>query len=152
MSMKDTRRIGVYLCLLMTVFNMTLSYAQQQTDYKTMVSTYRLAGPYEVVARDGEFRGSKGGSERDMKMAWDCARSGQHEKALEIINAYAGKLQRLDGHDAPLCLIQGYWLCRAMMIEKSLTPGPSPKERGVVTSGNVSKSLRSKTGMPASSI
>ena len=82
-------------------------------------SNYKLAGPYEVVARDGEFRGSKGGSERDMKAAWDCARNGQHEKALEIINAYAGKLQRLDGHDAPLCLIQGYWLCRAMMIEKT---------------------------------
>ena len=78
-----------------------------------------MAGPYEVVARDGEFRGSKGGSERDMKAAWDCAQKGQHEKALEIINAYADKLQRLDGHDAPLCLIQGYWLCRAMMIEKA---------------------------------
>ena len=30
-------------------------------------SNYKMAGPYEVVARDGEFRGSKGGSERDMK-------------------------------------------------------------------------------------
>lgn len=100
-----------------------LACAAQQSDYK-------MAGPYEVVARDGQYRSSKGGSERDMKMAWDCARKGQHEKALEIINAYADKLQRLDGHDAPLCLIQGYWLCRAMMIEKSLTPNPSPKERG----------------------
>ena len=90
-----------------------LSYGfAQQIDYK-------MAGPYEVVARDGEFRKSKGGSERDMKAAWDCAQNGQHEKALEIINAYAEKLQRLDGHDAPLCLIQGYWLCRAMMIEKA---------------------------------
>jgi len=78
-----------------------------------------MAGPYEVVARDGEFRKSKAGSECDMKAAWDCAQSGKHEKALEIINAYADKLQRLDGHDAPLCLIQGYWLCRAMMIEKA---------------------------------
>ena len=86
-------------------------YAQQ--------GEYKMAGPYEVVARDGEFRKSKGGSERDMKAAWDCALKGQHEKALEIINAYADKLQRLDGHDAPLCLIQGYWLCRAMMIEKT---------------------------------
>lgn len=82
-------------------------------------SDYKLAGPYEVVARDGEYCGSKGGSERDMKAAWGCAQKGQHEKALEIINAYADKLQRLDGHDAPLCLIQGYWLCRAMMIEKA---------------------------------
>ncbi|MBO4613166.1 MAG: alginate lyase family protein [Bacteroidaceae bacterium] len=85
-----------------------------------------MAGPYEVVARDGEFRGSKGGSERDMKAAWDFAKEGKHDEARRIINAYAETLQRLDGHDAPLCLIQGYWLCRAI----SLTPSPSPKERG----------------------
>ena len=80
---------------------------------------YRMSGPYEVVARDGEFRGSKSGSERDMKAAWDLAKAGRHEEALGIINAYAAVLQRLDGHDAPLCLIQGYWLCRAMQEVKS---------------------------------
>ena len=85
---------------------------------------YKMAGPYEVVARDGEFRASKGGSERDMKAAWDFAKEGKHDEAKRIINAYAEKLQRLDGHDAPLCLIQGYWLCRAM----GLIPNPSPKE------------------------
>ena len=74
-----------------------------------------MAGPYEVVARDGEFRGSKNGSERDMKAAWDLAREGKHDEARRIIDAYAEKLQRLDGHDAPLCLIQGYWLCRSIM-------------------------------------
>lgn len=85
----------------------------QQTDY----SDYKMAGPYTVVARDGEFRSSKNGSERDMRAAWELAKAGNHEKAREIIDAYAEKLQRLDGHDAPLCLIQGFWLCRAMMIE-----------------------------------
>ena len=30
---------------------------------------YKMAGPYEVVARDGQYRHSKGGSERDMKAA-----------------------------------------------------------------------------------
>ncbi len=89
-----------------------------QTDY----STYRMAGPYEVVARDGEFARTKGGSERDMYAAWQCAQQGLHSKAREIIDAYAGQLQRFDGHDAPLCLIQAYWLCRAMMIE---APGNS---------------------------
>ena len=79
---------------------------------------YRMSGPYEVVARDGEFRGSKGGSERDMKAAWNLAQEGKYDEALRIINAYAETLQRLDGHDAPLCLIQGYWLCRAMMLLK----------------------------------
>jgi len=81
--------------------------------------TYKMAGPYEVVARDGQYRSSKGGSERDMKAAWNLAKEGKHDEALSIINAYADKLQRLDGHDAPLCLIQGYWLCRAMIIEKA---------------------------------
>ena len=99
------------IVLSFVIWPLSYGFAQQ--------SEYKLAGPYEVVARDGEFRKSKGGSERDMKAAWDCAQNGQHEKALEIINAYANRLQRLDGHDAPLCLIQGYWLCRAMMIEKA---------------------------------
>ena len=40
-----------------------------------------------------------------------------------IINAYAKTLQRLEGHDAPLCLIQGYWLCRAMVAVKSILSG-----------------------------
>ena len=78
--------------------------AAAQPDY----TNYKMAGPYEVVARDGQYRASKGGSERDMKAAWECARLGLHAKALEIINAYADKLQRFEGHDAPLCLIQGY--------------------------------------------
>ena len=86
--------------------------AMAQTEYK-------LSGPYEVVARDGQHAASKQGSERDMKAAWDFAKVGNCEDAARIINAYAERLQRLDGHDAPLCLIQGYWLCRAMMIVKS---------------------------------
>ena len=80
---------------------------------------YRLAGPYEVVARDGQYRHSKGGSERDMKAALECAQSGHTDKALEIINAYAKTLQRLDGHDAPLCAIQCYDLVRAMTLMKA---------------------------------
>ena len=79
-------------------------------------ATYQMAGPYEVVARDGEFRGSKVGSERDMKAALDFAQTGQAAEALAIINAYAATLQRFDGHDAPLCAIQGYWLVRAMTL------------------------------------
>ncbi len=78
------------------------------------LQNYKMAGPYEVVARDGEFRASKGGSERDMWTAYECAKQGYTDKALEIINAYAETLQRFDGHDAPLCAIQGYWLVRAM--------------------------------------
>jgi hypothetical protein len=32
-------------------------------------NTYTLAGPYEVIARDGTYRSTKAGSERDMKAA-----------------------------------------------------------------------------------
>ncbi|MBQ7441381.1 MAG: alginate lyase family protein [Prevotella sp.] len=99
------------LILLFSVFLMAAIHAAAQTDYK-------MAGPYEVVARDGVYRQSKGGSERDMWAAWQCAQKGQNAKALEIINAYAGTLQRFDGHDAPLCSIQAYWLVRAMILMK----------------------------------
>lgn len=79
---------------------------------------YKMAGPYEIVARDGQFAKTKGGSERDMWQAWQRAKAGDKETALKIINVYANTLQRFDGHDAPLCTIQAYWLLRAMMILK----------------------------------
>ena len=47
---------------------------------------YKMAGPYEVVARDGKYAYTKGGSERDMWTAWQCAQQGHADKALEIIN------------------------------------------------------------------
>ena len=106
---------------------------------------YKMSGPYEVVARDGEFRGSKNGSERDMKAAWDFAREGKHDEARRIIDAYAETLQRLDGHDAPLCLIQGYWLCRAMMIEKELAPHSAP-EGATAPSNAVNQSTEALSG------
>ena len=79
---------------------------------------FPMSGPYEVIARDGQFRGTKAGSERDMKAAWDFALAGRHDEAVRIIEAYAGTLRLIDGHDAPLCLIQCYWLCRAIMVER----------------------------------
>lgn len=80
---------------------------------------YKMAGPYEVVARDGVYRNTKGGSERDMYAALSFARNGNTEAALKIINAYADVLQRFDGHDAPLCTIQAYWLVSAMNLMKN---------------------------------
>ena len=96
--------LSVVVCLL------SFCHAQQ--------SDYKMAGPYEVVARDGLYGKTKGGSERDMWNAWQCAKAGLSEKALEIINAYAATLQRFDGHDAALCGIQAYWLVRAMTLMK----------------------------------
>ena len=98
----------------------SLAFAQQD---------YKMAGPYEVVARDGQYAKTKGGSERDMYTAMEYAKTysfvsatvtaqKQKDTALEIINAYAKTLQRFDGHDAPLCTIQAYWLVRAMIMMK----------------------------------
>lgn len=80
--------------------------------------SYKMFGPYEVIARDGVYANTKNGSERDMKAALDFALKGESGNALEIINAYANTLQRLEGHDAPLCAIQFYNLVRAMTLMK----------------------------------
>ena len=103
----------LFAALLATMMPFGFSYAQTE---------YKMSGPYEVVARDGGYARTKGGSERDMKAAWDFARAGKHDEAIRIINAYSETLQSFDGHDAPLCLIQGYWLCRAMMEVKLKAP------------------------------
>ena len=100
----------ILLFLSVVVCQLSFCHAQQ--------SDYKMAGPYEVVARDGQYGKTKGGSERDMWTAWQCAKEGKTEKALEIINAYAATLQRFEGHDAALCGIQAYWLVRAMMLMK----------------------------------
>jgi len=99
----------VYLGITFLFLQLSLCIAQ---------SDYKLAGPYEVVARDGQFAKTKGGSERDMWQAWQRAQQGDNATALNIINAYARTLQRFDGHDAPLCTIQAYWLLRAMTLLK----------------------------------
>ena len=100
----------VFITLLLGHF-----VAHAQTDY----ANYKMAGPYEVVARDGHFRSSKAGSERDMRAALVCAREGHSAKALEIINAYAATLKGFDGHDAPLCCIQAFDLVRAMTLMRT---------------------------------
>ncbi len=104
------KKFLIFLSLL--CLPLVVNHLQAQADYQ-------MAGPYEVIARDGQYRHSKGGSERDMKAAFECAQKGYGEKALEIINAYATTLQRLDGHDAPLCAIQCYDLVRAMTLMKA---------------------------------
>ena len=104
-----TQHLSLFIiCHLLFIISSVTAQAQE----------YKMSGPYEVVARDGEFRHTKGGSERDMLAALRFAEEGKYEQATAIINAYAKTLQRLDGHDAPLCLIQGYNLVRAMSLVK----------------------------------
>lgn len=84
---------------------------------------YQMAGPYDVIARDGEHRSTKAGSERDMKQAVLFAQQGDTVQACRIINAYASTLRRVEGHDAPLCTIQGYDLVRAMTLMRRYRTG-----------------------------
>lgn len=102
--------------LILSITLASLSPLSAQSDYK-------MAGPYPIVARDGEHRRTKAGSERDMQAALRLAQAGEKEKALEIIHAYANTLERFDGHDAPLCTIQAYDLLRAMtLLKEEQTP------------------------------
>lgn len=103
------------MSILRYIFTVVL-FVALALDVQAQTDGYQMAGPYEVVARDGRYRGSKAGSERDMKAALDFAQKGDTANALPIINAYAHTLQRLDGHDAPLCCIQTYHLVRAMTL------------------------------------
>ncbi len=57
------------LFLLISCLSCIISPAFAQNDLRN----YKMAGPYEVVARDGKYRASKGGSERDMWTAYECA-------------------------------------------------------------------------------
>ena len=95
---------------------------------------YKMAGPYEIVARDGQYRNTKAGSERDMKAALDFAKVGKYDEAKNIIDKYAATLQRLDGHDAPLCLIQCYDMVYAMILSdpsiNTKNPSPKPLDKG----------------------
>ncbi len=108
------RIISLILLAVLTV-NINI-YSQDENSQLRRI--YNMYGPYEVVARDGQYANTKTGSERDMKTAYQCALRGDDHTSLEIINAYAKVLQRFDGHDAPLCTIQAYDLVRAMILER----------------------------------
>lgn len=104
------RRLSLISVFLFGILSLPVAWAQ---------GDFKMSGPYEVVARDGQYRNTKAGSERDMQAALHFAQKGDMENAKRIINAYATTLQRFDGHDAPLCTIQAYWLVKAMIIAKN---------------------------------
>ena len=103
----------LFLTILLTIIAVCTN---AQTELQT---PYNMYGPYEVIARDGAYRNTKTGSERDMRAALNLAENGHKQEALNIINAYATTLKRIDGHDAPLCALQCYELVKAMTLLKS---------------------------------
>ena len=73
-------------------------------------SDYKPFGPFEVIARDGEFRHTKSKMEQDFSAAyqnalmWALTGDKAHaEKSLELLLGYARTLKRIpDTNDAPL--------------------------------------------------
>ena len=95
------------------------AFQQLQAD-KRASENYKMAGPFEIIARDGTYRSTKGGSESDFSAAYYNAllfkltgKEVHAAKAVEIINAYSQVMNGIDGHDAPLCCLQGFYLVNA---------------------------------------
>lgn len=97
--------------------------------YRALVSDgraqadYKMAGPFHTIARDGMHAKTKGPSESDFTAAYYNALMyhltgdiAHRDKSLEIIEAYSDSLSNIDGHDAPLCCLQGYFLVNAMEL------------------------------------
>lgn len=96
------------------------SYHKLVNDAKSRTD-YQMRGPYDIIARDGQYGKTKGPCENDFLSAYynaiiyttthDAAHA---EKAMEIIRAYSNTLTRIEGHDAPLCAaLQGFILINA---------------------------------------
>lgn len=85
-------------------------------------SDYKPFGPFEVIARDGEFRHTKSSMEQDFSAAyqnvlmWALTGDSAHaEKSLELLLGYAHTLKRIpDTNDAPLLAgIEGWKIAYA---------------------------------------
>ena len=96
------------------------SYRKLIADPKAS-ATYQMAGPFDIIARDGQHGRTKGPSENDFLAAYYNAlryvitgEEAHAATAMKIIRAYANSLQAIDGHDGPLCAgLQGFILVNA---------------------------------------
>ena len=84
------------------------SYRKLIADPKASAS-YQMAGPFDIIARDGQHGRTKGPSENDFLAAYYNAlryvitgEEAHAATAMKIIRAYASRLQAIDGHDGPL--------------------------------------------------
>lgn len=93
------------------------SYQKLVADAKASAD-YEMRGPYDIIARDGQYGRTKGPSENDFLAVYYNAllysitgEKAHAQKALQIVRAYSTTLTRIDGHDAPLCAaLQGFIL------------------------------------------
>lgn len=88
------------------------------------LASYGVQGPFRYISRSGEYGYTKKPCEDDFNAAyynalmWCITKDKNHaDKAMEIIRAYAGTLERIFPRDAPLCAgLQGFILVNAAEI------------------------------------
>lgn len=96
------------------------AYQALQADSRSQAD-YKMAAPYDTIARDGRYSHTKRGSEADCMAAYlnalryvlgDGDEYG--ETAINIVRTYAHNLKYIDGHDATLAAgLQGFVLVNA---------------------------------------
>jgi alpha-glucosidase len=88
-------------------------------------SDYKMAGPFRVISRDGEFSYTKNKMENDFHAAyqnalmWALTKDEKHaQKALEILTAYADNLAYIpETNDAPLLAgLEGFKIVYALEL------------------------------------
>jgi hypothetical protein len=90
-------------------------------------ASYQMNGPFKVISRDGEFKGTKSKMEADFSAAylnalmWVCTKDEAHaKKAIAILTAYAETLETIPPtNDAPLLAgLEGTKIVNALEILK----------------------------------
>lgn len=82
---------------------------------------YRMHGPFQFISRAGQYGYTKTPCEEDFNAAyyqalmWVITGKESHaDKSMEIIRAYAGRLEKIFGPDDPLCAgLQGFMFVNA---------------------------------------
>lgn len=97
------------------------TYLNMKNDYRAK-SDYSMAGPYEIISRDGEYANTKSGFEADFSAAylnaliWAVTQDEAHaKKTIDILVKYADKLKEIPStNDAPLLAgLQGFQIIYA---------------------------------------
>lgn len=100
------------------------SYAKLRSQ-PTASASYQMQGPFQYIARDGEYAQTKGPSEDDSNAAyhnalmWAITQKEAHaEKAVAILNAYAEELEGIKGtnDNALAASLQGFAFANAAEI------------------------------------
>ena len=107
-------------------FEKLRSHSQSRADY-------RLRGPAEIVHRPGpgssELASDANAAYQNALMYWITGDDAHAKKAVEILDAWSGKLKTVAGHDAQLAAgLSGFKLVGAAELIRSSAAGWPPQE------------------------